>query len=79
MPPKALVRADRFIRDEVSNIPRSRRREAKALTMCLVMFFCLLAPGNIADRLTEADAVLPKPFELQQLLSTVRALARADR
>jgi DNA-binding NtrC family response regulator len=30
-------------------------------------------------KLTEADAVLPKPFELEQLLSTVRALARADR
>jgi DNA-binding response OmpR family regulator len=29
--------------------------------------------------LTEADAVLPKPFELEQLLSTVRILARADR
>jgi DNA-binding NtrC family response regulator len=26
--------------------------------------------------LSEADAVLPKPFELQQLLSTVRNLAR---
>ena len=30
-------------------------------------------------KLTEADAVLPKPFELEQLLSTVRELARADR
>jgi DNA-binding NtrC family response regulator len=29
--------------------------------------------------LKEADAVLPKPFELEQLLSTVRNLARADR
>lgn len=27
--------------------------------------------------LTEADAILPKPFELHQLLSTVRNLARA--
>jgi DNA-binding response OmpR family regulator len=30
-------------------------------------------------KLTEADAVLPKPFELEQLLSTVRELTRADR
>lgn len=29
--------------------------------------------------LKQADAVLPKPFELEQLLSTVRRLARADR
>jgi DNA-binding NtrC family response regulator len=29
--------------------------------------------------LSEADAVLPKPFELEQLLSAVRTLARADR
>jgi DNA-binding NtrC family response regulator len=28
------------------------------------------------DRLTEADAILPKPFELEALLSTVRSLAR---
>ncbi len=28
-------------------------------------------------RLSHADAVLPKPFELDQLLSTVRRLARA--
>ena len=27
--------------------------------------------------LSEADAILPKPFELQQLLSTVRKLAQA--
>jgi DNA-binding NtrC family response regulator len=27
------------------------------------------------DRLTEADAILPKPFELEALLSTVRSLA----
>ena len=35
---------------------------------------------DVADAgLTEADAVLPKPFELEQLLSTVRTLARTDR
>jgi DNA-binding NtrC family response regulator len=28
--------------------------------------------------LSEADAILPKPFELQQLLSTVRTLAHAQ-
>ncbi|HEU5477787.1 MAG TPA: response regulator [Gaiellaceae bacterium] len=27
------------------------------------------------DRLTEADAILPKPFELEALLATVRSLA----
>lgn len=35
---------------------------------------------EITDRgLKEADAVLPKPFELEQLLSAVRTLARPDR
>jgi len=29
--------------------------------------------------LSAADAVLPKPFELEQLLSTVRDLAHASR
>jgi DNA-binding response OmpR family regulator len=28
------------------------------------------------DRLSDADAILPKPFELDQLLATVRDLAR---
>lgn len=28
------------------------------------------------ERLTSADAILPKPFELEALLSTVRSLAR---
>jgi DNA-binding NtrC family response regulator len=40
----------------------------------------LLVTGSVEithPGLSEADAILPKPFELDQLLSTVRTLARA--
>jgi DNA-binding NtrC family response regulator len=40
----------------------------------------ILVTGSVdvaEERLTDADAVLPKPFELDELLATVRHLARS--
>jgi hypothetical protein len=58
MPPKAVTRIERWIRDEVFNVSQSRRREARALTTVVIMFLCLLAPGNIADRLSSFAIVI---------------------